>query len=61
MKVKVEACWDGKARYYRLTMPGGARERINREVWDRKAASEALNLLENVYHLPRRSVRFNVH
>ena len=57
MIVKVEKCWAGQ-EVYRLTLPDGSRERINRDTWNRQAASEALDLLEHVYHLERRKIRF---
>lgn len=60
MIVHVEACWAGKEPYQRLTLPDGSRDRIERDTWDRKAATEALDLLENVYHLERRKIRFQV-
>lgn len=59
MKVKVEACWGGGDVYHRVNV-NGDRFRVNRDTWDRKAATEALDVLENVYHLPRSSIRFEV-
>lgn len=61
MIVKVEQCWGGKDLYFRLTLPDGSRESIQKDTWDRKAATEARNLLENVYHLKRQNIRFQVH
>lgn len=59
MVVRVERCWGGGDKYYfRLTMPNGSRECISGEKWTRAVASEALDLLEGVYHLPRRNIRF---
>ncbi len=67
MTINVEACWGGKNIYFRLNIPemiGGRRhprahqEFIRRETWDRQAAAEALDLLENVYGFNRRSIRF---
>ena len=59
IRVKVESCWGGGEKYYfRITTPGNARETIRGEKWTRKVASEALNLLENVYHYDRAKIRF---
>ena len=58
MIVKVEKCWAGQEVYHRLTLPDGSRERINSATWNRKAAAEARDLLEHVYHLERRKIRF---
>ena len=61
MKIKVESCWSGCDRFYfRLTLPHGGRERIEGETWTRETARRALDLLESVYHLPRRNIRFDV-
>jgi hypothetical protein len=63
MKVKVEACWSGgDNHYFRLTMPDGSRESVTPDepmIWSRKTATEALNVLESVYHVERRKVRFD--
>lgn len=58
MKVTVERCSDG---YYRLTIPGVGRESVKDKdgCWTRRTASEALDLLEAVYRIPRRNVRFS--
>lgn len=61
MRVEVESCWNGKSSYYQITFPylsKKVRERINKENWNRKAATEALDLLEKVYGLNRKNVRF---
>lgn len=61
MKVKVEACWAGSDKHrFRLTLPGGARESVPGDTWNRAKAKEALDLLEQVYGLPRSKVRFQV-
>lgn len=59
MIVKVERC----SRYFRLSMPDGAREFISYDDrydswWCRHYATLALNVLENVYGFNRRSIRF---
>lgn len=63
MKVKVERC----INYFRLTWKTNDWE--NREIisyhdddagWNRRYASEALDLLENVYGLCRANIRFDV-
>jgi hypothetical protein len=68
MKVKVESCWNGGDRhYFRLTFPcqnTTVRESVacvKGTDWDREYATIALNLLEHVYGITRRSVRFDVH
>lgn len=60
MVVKVERCWAGGEKYYFLLTipPNGSRERISGEKWTRETATEALDLLEKVYHFPRRNIRF---
>lgn len=61
MKVRVEACWNGHKHYFRLTIPPkSSREFVVAEQWGRKEATEALDLLEYVYKIPRKSVRFDV-
>ena len=59
MRIQIERCWSGGDRFtFRLTLPDGAREYVRGEVWNQETATEALNLLERVYGLARRSVRF---
>jgi hypothetical protein len=63
MKIKVECCFNGHKLFYNLSIPnerGGNRynERVYSDSWDRATAKEALNLLENVYHLKRSNIRF---
>lgn len=61
MRIKVEACWGGHENHcFRLTLPDGRRESVRGNVWDRAAATEALNTFETLYGIPRRSVRFDV-
>jgi hypothetical protein len=43
-----------------LTNSKGEREFIRGEEWTRKLASEALDLYQYVYKIPRRKVRFEV-
>lgn len=65
MIVNVEACWPGhgvtsfRLRWTYRGIP--ACERVSGERWTRKVATEALDLLEQVYKLPRRSIRFRHH
>lgn len=60
MKVKIEHCWGG-GHTFRITLPDGSRESIRDPGgWDRKTASKVLDLLEHVYKLKRRSIRFDV-
>ena len=61
MKVKVTSCW-GNKYYYSLdfTLFGRIiRERVNAEKWDRKAATEALDILQ-LHGIRRQNVRFAV-
>lgn len=61
MIVKVESCWGGGDRYQRLTLPDGLRLTIQKEDWNRKAASEALDLIGvERPRVLRKSIRFNV-
>jgi hypothetical protein len=64
MTVLVESCWGDKL-YFRITLPPEAHSRANREfvvgdTWNRRTATEALDLLENVYGLKRANIRFKV-
>lgn len=59
MIVRVERCWGDKL-YFRLTLPGGQRESIGGEIWNRKTAKQALDLLESVYGYNRKKIRFRV-
>ena len=59
--VRVEGATAGSRWYFRLTMPDGSRESVPGDVWNRKTASAALDLLESVYGFDRRRVRFDVH
>jgi hypothetical protein len=67
MKIKVEACWGGGQRhFFRVTLPksagfrNDAHEFVSGDAWNRATAKEALDLLQNVYHIPRHNVRFDV-
>jgi hypothetical protein len=63
MIIRVENCVHGSRWNFRLTMPNGNRECIPHEEgenWNRKFASEALDLLESVYGCVRSNIRFNV-
>lgn len=65
MTVLVEACW-GSRLYFRITLPPQARslsyqrEFVPGDTWNRRTATEALNLLERVYGLKRANIRFKV-
>ena len=63
MTVKVEQCWNGRTMTFRLNIPH--RGKICRElvggdtfIWDKATATDALNLIERLYKVPRRNVRF---
>jgi hypothetical protein len=62
MKVFVEACWGSSSGFWqRLVFRQYGRvirDSVPGYLWTRAVASQALNLLESVYHLPRRKVRF---
>jgi hypothetical protein len=57
MKIKTEAC-NGDKPYFRINIPGVGREYVMGEYWTRAVAKQALDLLERVYHLKRRNIRF---
>lgn len=62
MIVKLEKCWNGGRSYsFRLTLPDGRRESISGDDggWTKKRATEALDRLSTLYHLPRHSIRFH--
>lgn len=64
MKVKVEGCWSGGEKFsFRLTFKDRwgrwHREGVSGQDWTRKIASEALDILESLYNIPRRTVRFS--
>jgi len=59
MKIKVERC----TKSFRLTFPRGEQESISNpdnDWWNRKAATQALNIAENVYGMKRAHIRFDV-
>jgi hypothetical protein len=62
MKVFVEGCCGQGFRFYhRLLIPYRGRivrDRVSGYNWTRATARQALDLLEHVYGLPRRAVRF---
>jgi len=58
MKVKVQSCWAGGDKFYfRALVCGGLRVRHDGSAWNRKVASEMLDLLE-VHGFDRSVVRF---
>jgi hypothetical protein len=61
MTIKVEAVWGGRSSGFRLTLPNGDREQVAGDKWTRRLASQALDILEHVYHLKRSTIRFYVH
>jgi len=58
MKVKVQTCWNGRHFLFRALICGGLRIRSDSGKWDRKTASEMLNLLEIELAVDRRTIRF---
>ena len=63
MKIRIEHCF-GSGFYWRMNCPNGMREIIadkdGRGKWTRAMASMALDILENLYGLKRKSVRFEI-
>lgn len=57
MKLRVKGCYGGEF-YWRVYLPGGGRERIPGDRWDRDTATRALNLLSSVSGLTRKNIRF---
>jgi hypothetical protein len=58
MKVIVESIWAGHGEpQYRMTMPNGSREFVCGPTW-RSVATEALDILQVLYHFKRRNVKF---
>jgi hypothetical protein len=61
MKIRVESCWSGGDCFsFRLSTKDGKRFTLPGEVWNRRTAREALNLLETELGVDRRRVRFHV-
>lgn len=61
MTIKVDHVWNGRSHLFRITLPNGQRETIlDPGGWDKQTASTALNLLEDIYGLVRRNIRFVV-
>ena len=60
MRVYVSACYGGSLRHeIRFRHDGRVvRECVRAETWDRKAATEALDLLQYCYGVKRRNVKF---
>ena len=61
MKVEVERRSNGRIAFFRLSWDSGHWQNIEGNIWDRKMASKALDLLERVHGLKRRLVRFEHH
>ena len=63
MTVRVERCGIGQKSHFRLTLADGSREFVSNpreELWSRSHATEALDLISQVYGVERRSIRFDV-
>ena len=60
--IKVESTWSGHKdeHGFRLTLPDGSRESVRGSEWNRRTATEALNLFERVYGIPRSTIRFEI-
>lgn len=61
MIIKVEQCFNGHELYFRLTLPDGKRQSIMGDKWVRETSTIALDILERVYGLTRRNIRFIHH
>lgn len=59
MNIKVQTCYCGNDKFvFRALVCGGLRIRTETGVWDRRAASEMLDLLEIELNVDRRNIRF---
>ena len=59
MVVKVQTCWKGGDKFcFRALICGGLLLRTKDCKWDRRVASEMLDLIEIETGLPRQSIRF---
>lgn len=56
-KIHVEQCHNGTLFYFRLTFNGN-RETVVADSWNRKVATQAKNLFQNVYGLNRHNIVF---
>lgn len=63
MRIKVERIYSRIGDQYRLTLPDGERKFIigNGGKWTRAHSRLALNVLEHIYGVKRRNVRFIHH
>ena len=62
MRVKVERIWPGDKWQLSFAHNGReAHEYVRAEQWTRKQSTEALNLLESVYGVNRRNIKFDIH
>lgn len=63
LRVTVTACWNGHHNYFLVGYISRGNGfisacRIRSDHWGRKEATEALDVLEGVYGLERRKIRF---
>ena len=58
MKIKVEQYTNRRTLYFQLKWGDGHWQNVPGETWNRKMASHVLDILERVYDLNRRLVRF---
>ena len=59
MTVTTQLCCKSGGRFsFRLSIPYVGHEYIDGPDWNRKTSIKALDLLEKVYHIPRKQVRF---
>lgn len=65
MRITTETLFNGHRTSIMLVLPvptgtrETSREFLDAETWNRKTASEALDLIESVYGIPRSRVRFS--
>ena len=61
MKVKVQTCWNGRTFLFRALIAGGKRVHLGAgddPKWNRKVATEMLDLIEADTGLDRTKIRF---
>lgn len=58
MKIKVQTCWCGSYFVFRALICGGLRIKSESGKWNRKSATEMLDLLETELSVDRRNIRF---
>lgn len=57
MQIKVESCWNGVYHTKKFSYKNHWFT-LRSDDWNRETATEALDILEKVYHICRKNVRF---